>query len=198
MVPVWDAVNHVTGQCNTRLHHCAESGALQMIATAPIPQGQQVRARMKMKIDHLIPKSRQAAPTVKPERFLFRECTSPAATTKDYNVKSESISHLTADPQTGYCGVQVINNFGPLSNAELLRRYGFVECSQNPHDCVEFSVGEVVQVSIQQDHSVPFLLQSMRSYHSTYRAPTYARDPVSSMNAFVARIHRDMLPLAGL
>ncbi len=45
MVPTWDAVNHVTGQCNTRLHHCAESGALQMIATAPILKGQQVHAR---------------------------------------------------------------------------------------------------------------------------------------------------------
>lgn len=45
MVPVWDAVNHVTGKCNTRLHHCAESGALQMIATAHIAKGQQVHAR---------------------------------------------------------------------------------------------------------------------------------------------------------
>ena len=47
MVPVWDAVNHVTGHCNTRLHHCAESGALQMIATAHIAKGQQVRASIK-------------------------------------------------------------------------------------------------------------------------------------------------------
>ena len=43
-MPTWDAVNHVTGCCNTRLHHCAKTGALQMIATAPIWQGEQVRA----------------------------------------------------------------------------------------------------------------------------------------------------------
>ena len=51
---------------------------------------------------------------------------------------------------TGCCQVQVVNDFGPLSNAELLRRYGFVECSENIHDCVEFSVEAVLQVSNQQ------------------------------------------------
>ena len=45
LVPIWDAVNHVTGCCNTRLHHCAKTGALQMIAAAPVPRGHQVRAR---------------------------------------------------------------------------------------------------------------------------------------------------------
>ena len=49
-MPVWDAVNHVTGQCNTRLHHCAESRALQMIATAHIPKGQQVRASVRLRL----------------------------------------------------------------------------------------------------------------------------------------------------
>lgn len=51
--------------------------------------------------------------------------------------------------QTGQQDLQVVNDFGPLSNAELLRRYGFVECSTNPHDCVEFSYEDVVQVLIQ-------------------------------------------------
>ena len=41
---------------------------------------------------------------------------------------------------------QVINNFGPLSNAELLRRYGFVETDDNPHDCLEISVDSVLEV----------------------------------------------------
>lgn len=43
--------------------------------------------------------------------------------------------------------LQVINDFGPLSNAELLRRYGFVEIADNPHDCVEFSIEAVLQES---------------------------------------------------
>ena len=42
--------------------------------------------------------------------------------------------------------MQVINNFGPLSNAELLRRYGFVETAENPHDCVEWSVEDILQM----------------------------------------------------
>ena len=42
--------------------------------------------------------------------------------------------------------MQVINNFGPLSNAELLRRYGFVETADNPHDCLEISVNSVLEV----------------------------------------------------
>ena len=43
---------------------------------------------------------------------------------------------------------QVINDFGPLSNAELLRRYGFVETADNPHDCLEVSVVSVLQVGL--------------------------------------------------
>lgn len=39
----------------------------------------------------------------------------------------------------------MINDFGPLSNAELLRRYGFVDTAENPHDCVEWSVGDILQ-----------------------------------------------------
>ena len=58
MVPVWDAVNHVTGQCNTRLHHCAESGALQMIATAHIGKGQQVCYKLLYRMGFLSSKER--------------------------------------------------------------------------------------------------------------------------------------------
>lgn len=38
MVPMWDALNHVTGRANIRLHHCERSGSLQMIATQDIAQ----------------------------------------------------------------------------------------------------------------------------------------------------------------
>ena len=38
MVPMWDALNHVTGRANVRLHHCERSGSLQMIATQAIAQ----------------------------------------------------------------------------------------------------------------------------------------------------------------
>ena len=43
---------------------------------------------------------------------------------------------------------QVINNFGPLSNAELLRRYGFVETADNPHDCLEVPVDSILEVGL--------------------------------------------------
>ena len=42
MVPLWDALNHITGAANVRLHHCARTGALQMIATRRIQAGEQV------------------------------------------------------------------------------------------------------------------------------------------------------------
>ncbi len=42
MVPIWDALNHVTGRANVRLHHCEEAGALQMLATRRIQAGEQV------------------------------------------------------------------------------------------------------------------------------------------------------------
>ena len=44
--------------------------------------------------------------------------------------------------------MQIINNFGPLSNAELLRRYGFVETADNPHDCLELSVDSTLEVGL--------------------------------------------------
>ena len=45
MVPLWDALNHVTGRANVRLHHCERSATLQMIATADIHPGQEVSLR---------------------------------------------------------------------------------------------------------------------------------------------------------
>ncbi|BDA47006.1 probable N-lysine methyltransferase setd6 at N-terminal half [Coccomyxa sp. Obi] len=42
MVPMWDALNHITGHANVRLHHCSKKGALQMIATRRIAKGEQV------------------------------------------------------------------------------------------------------------------------------------------------------------
>ncbi|KAK9840616.1 hypothetical protein WJX81_004608 [Elliptochloris bilobata] len=42
MVPLWDALNSVTGRANVRLHHCARSASLQMIATQGIAQGEEV------------------------------------------------------------------------------------------------------------------------------------------------------------
>ena len=37
-MPMWDALNHVSGRANVRLHHCERSGSLQMIATQDIAQ----------------------------------------------------------------------------------------------------------------------------------------------------------------
>lgn len=33
LVPLWDALNHKTGQANVSLKHCPDQGALQMVAT---------------------------------------------------------------------------------------------------------------------------------------------------------------------
>ncbi len=40
---MWDALNHVTGAANVRLHHCERRGALQMIATCKIGKGEEVK-----------------------------------------------------------------------------------------------------------------------------------------------------------
>lgn len=32
-MPLWDALNHITGRCNVRLHHDEDAECLQMIAT---------------------------------------------------------------------------------------------------------------------------------------------------------------------
>jgi hypothetical protein len=44
---------------------------------------------------------------------------------------------------------QVVNSFGDLSNAELLRRYGFVERRSNLHNAAELSVEELEQICVQ-------------------------------------------------
>ena len=46
-MPMWDALNHVTGAANVRLHHCERRGALQMIATHDIGEGEEVIMKFK-------------------------------------------------------------------------------------------------------------------------------------------------------
>ncbi|GIL72649.1 hypothetical protein Vretimale_4391 [Volvox reticuliferus] len=81
MVPVWDLLNHITGQVNVRLYHCARRHVLQMIATRDISQGE-----------------------------------------------------------------ELVNNYGELSNAELLRGYGFVE-AHNVNNHVQVPLGFVVRAA---------------------------------------------------
>lgn len=70
LVPLWDSLNHVSGQRNVRLHHDEEKGELQMIATKSIAVGE-----------------------------------------------------------------ELINDYGELGSAELLRRFGFVEPVATAHEC---------------------------------------------------------------
>ena len=43
------------------------------------------------------------------------------------------------------CLLQVINDYGPLGNGELLRRFGFVEAGVlNPHDCCQLPADALV------------------------------------------------------
>ncbi|CAG9465287.1 unnamed protein product [Pedinophyceae sp. YPF-701] len=42
LVPYWDALNHVTGRVNVRLHHSASKGRLRMIAKRDIAKGEEV------------------------------------------------------------------------------------------------------------------------------------------------------------
>lgn len=41
-----------------------------------------------------------------------------------------------------------MNDYGPLGNAELLRRYGFVEADPNPHDCCQLPVSALVDAAV--------------------------------------------------
>ncbi|KAG1675758.1 hypothetical protein FOA52_012414 [Chlamydomonas sp. UWO 241] len=77
LVPVWDALNHVTGRANVRLNHDEERGVLQMLATRDIAGVWGVLQML-----------------------------------------------ATRDIATGE---ELVNNYGELSNAELLRAYGYVE-----------------------------------------------------------------------
>ena len=42
---------------------------------------------------------------------------------------------------------QVINDYGPLSQAELLRRFGFVETNVNPHACCQLSFASLLEAA---------------------------------------------------
>ena len=42
----------------------------------------------------------------------------------------------------------MLNDYGPLGNAELLRRYGFVEAESNPHDCCQLPVSDLVSAAL--------------------------------------------------
>ena len=72
-------LNHVTGECNIKLHHNPKQQALQMITTKTIKQGK-----------------------------------------------------------------EIINNYGPLSDSELLRRFGFIEEQPNPHNGCEIPYAMLV------------------------------------------------------
>ena len=165
LVPAWDAVNHVTGRCNTRLRHCAKTGALQMIATAPIRQGEQVGAagHITRRTTLLLAQGRPCT-LVFQESHVYQFCRllresevqeEIAQKTLSCHIRGAWIARMTvhrdmlASHDDGLLAdMQVINNFGPLSNAELLRRYGFVETANNPHDCLEVSVDSVLEVGL--------------------------------------------------
>lgn len=59
-------------------------------------------------------------------------------------------------------GSEVINNYGALSNAQLLQRYGYVEAELNPNDCAEVSIWELFK-SIKQLPGQPLECTSMSS-----------------------------------
>ena len=128
MVPMWDALNHITGRANVRLHHCARTGALQMIATRRIQAGEQVC------IGDFRSSGRRLCTIV-----MVRVC---------HTQQSAQHAALAAGgsrtPSAVPCA-QLVNCFGKLSNGELLRRYGFVEAEPNPHDCAEIALSDVLR-----------------------------------------------------
>lgn len=54
-------------------------------------------------------------------------------------------SDLLLFGQDIYMGSEVINNYGKLSNAQLLQRYGYVEEALIPNDCAEVSIWEILE-----------------------------------------------------
>ena len=101
-------LNHVTGQCNVRLHHSAKRGALQMIAVKSIRKGQ-----------------------------------------------------------------EIINNYGPLSDSELLRRFGFIDTEPNPYNGCEIPCAMLMARC--QEHLQPVPLQQLPN--DTAQAPP-ANEPL--------------------
>ena len=95
-------LNHVTGKCNVRLRHSSKHGALQMIATRSIKQGE-----------------------------------------------------------------EIINNYGPLSDSELLRRFGFVEEQPNPHNGCEIPCGMLVARCQELMHPQGVKPAGLGAMHST-------------------------------
>ena len=117
-VPLWDMLNHVTGKCNVRLHHSQKQGVLQMIATQPIKQGE-----------------------------------------------------------------ELINNYGPLSDAELLRRFGFTEHEANPHNGCEIPFALVTAQCSQQPQAA--MQQTTSMDKSAARSTTTSSTPAQETNAMI-------------
>ena len=46
------------------------------------------------------------------------------------------------------CLSQIVNDYGALGNAELLRRFGFVESIINPHDCCQLPVSALLESAL--------------------------------------------------
>ena len=135
MVPMWDALNHITGEANVRLHHCPRTGALQMIATRPIRAHQQVMpVAGRTSTIHL-----STAGGCMPASPTF-------AVPTDLASAELWLREAAAQPVALLCA-QLVNCFGKLTNGELLRRYGFVETAPNPHDRAEIPMLDLVRAS---------------------------------------------------
>ena len=73
-MPLWDALNHVTGRANVRLHHCEAAGALQMIASRPIARGDEVRTGWDMTCPAEDPALKVHSPSCPEAGSLSNDC----------------------------------------------------------------------------------------------------------------------------
>ncbi|GAX84660.1 hypothetical protein CEUSTIGMA_g12081.t1 [Chlamydomonas eustigma] len=113
MVPIWDALNHVTDAKNVRLHHNERRGVLQMIATQDILVGE-----------------------------------------------------------------EVVNDYGSLSNSELLRAYGFVERRSLGRNVVPSIVAEETPLpSTASSASAKMKVRKQRSTASDHHDPLKDLNP---------------------
>lgn len=80
-------------------------------------------------------------------------------------------------------GEEVVNNYGPLSDAELLRRFGFVESTGNPHNGCEIPLAMLLATwqardeAQEAEHMVNNKLEFLRQHAVVSRDGWLSTDP---------------------
>ena len=155
-MPIWDALNHVTGRANVRLHHCERSGSLQMIATQAIAQVCSMRLCLCVGSLRQITSCWTVCVSKRPE-----QCTRVRSSLYSFccgeRYWRECFGGTACRRVAGGCvqGEEVINCYGRLSPGELLRRFGISEGGPSPHECCEVGAQLLLRLCAYAVHALP-------------------------------------------